>query len=102
VDPVGGPSTWRRAVVAGEQVLVCPDCQVPGWTDGLDACDGCGSTMLVKQLGVVSCRACGREQAGPRGDGVRREPPPDGALPDEVAAALERVLGRPPGGAPDG
>ena len=38
VDPDSGPSAWRRAVVAGEQVLVCPDCQVEGWTDGLDRC----------------------------------------------------------------
>jgi hypothetical protein len=82
-------------------VLVCPDCQVPGWTEGLDVCPGCGSTMLVKQLGVVSCRACGRERDECGADGVRREPAPDGALPAEVAAALERVLGRAPGAATD-
>lgn len=90
--------------MAGEQVLVCPECQVPGWTDGLDACATCGSTMLVKQLGAVVCRACGSEQDGAGTDGVRREgaapSAADAALPDEVAAALERVLGRAPGGAP--
>jgi hypothetical protein len=61
--------------------------------------------MLVKQLGVVLCRSCGREQDGRGGDGVRRRPaapPADGALPDEVAEALERVLGRPPGEPLDG
>lgn len=84
---------------------MCPECQVPGWTDGLDACSACRSTMLVKQLGVVSCRSCGREQDGLGDDGVRRAPVAaldDGALPDEVAAALERVLGRPPGEPLDG
>ncbi len=67
VDPVSGPSLWRRAVVAGEQVLVCPDCQVDGWTDGLDRCRACGSTVLVKRLGEVVCRACGA--TGPAVDG---------------------------------
>jgi hypothetical protein len=87
--------------VAGEQVLVCPDCKVPGWTDGLDACVSCGSTMLLKQLGVVSCRACGREQVLSGADGARRDGGPaaeaDPALTGEVVAALERVLGRAPG-----
>ncbi|MBI1376832.1 MAG: hypothetical protein GC157_05020 [Frankiales bacterium] len=61
---MSGPSDWRRAVVHGAQVLVCPDCQTPGWTDGLDRCASCGSTALSKRLGVVVCRACGHEDAG--------------------------------------
>jgi len=105
VDPDSGPSTWRRAVVAGEQVLVCPDCQVDGWTEGLDRCRACGSTALVKRLGEVSCRACGAsgEAAGgptaadgpQAADGSDESPAPSAAraaLADDVAAALDRVL----------
>ena len=59
-DPARGPSPWRRGVLAGEQILVCPDCSsVPGWDASLDACARCGSRKLVKALGEVSCRACG-------------------------------------------
>jgi hypothetical protein len=104
VDPESGPSAWRRAVVAGEQVLVCPECQVDGWTDGLDRCRACGSTALVKRLGEVSCRGCGAagERAwsssaviapvlpavsGRGGGGTSRE-----QLAADVEAALERVL----------
>jgi hypothetical protein len=99
VDPDSGPSTWRRAVLAGHQVLVCPDCQVEGWTAGLDACARCGSTMLVKQLGVVSCRACGASDAVSAASGPSSAPgaPPDDRLSAEVDEALGRVLGRPPG-----
>ncbi len=98
VDPDSGPSSWRRAVVAGEQVLVCPACQTDGWTDGLDGCAACGSTVLVKRLGEVTCRACGH--LGPSivaagaahvQDASRRE-----ALAADVAAALDRVLGGDP------
>ncbi len=93
VDPDSGPSAWRRAVVAGEQVLVCPDCQVEGWTDGLDRCRSCGSTVLVKRLGEVSCRTCGA--AGDGGQPAEGSSAPSAAretLADDVAAALERVL----------
>ena len=100
VDPVGGPSTWRRGVVAGEQVLICPDCQVEGWTDGLDTCATCGSTMLVKQLGVVSCRACGGAMAEAGDHGVPLEragsTTHDESLATDVAEALDRVLGQSP------
>lgn len=82
-------------------VLVCPDCQVEGWTDGLDACAGCGSTRLVKQLGAVVCRDCGAElRADDRGTAATvapAAPETDPDLADEVAAALARVLGRDPG-----
>ena len=62
-DPVSGASPWKRGVVDGEQVLVCPDCQAadPDWTAALDTCVSCGSTALVKQLGVIRCRSCGHE-----------------------------------------
>jgi hypothetical protein len=97
VDPDSGPSAWRRAVVAGEQVLVCPDCQVEGWTAGLDRCGACGSTALVKRLGEVSCRACG---AVAPAAAVERPAPSETSGPDaaraalaqDVAAALDRVL----------
>lgn len=91
VDPVSGPSTWRRGVVDGRQVLVCPDCQVEGWTDRLDRCAACGSTMLVARLGEVQCRGCGASTPVPG----RTPNPPDPAreaLADDVAAAIERVL----------
>ena len=102
VDPESGPSAWRRAVVRGEQVLVCPQCQREGWTDGLDRCVACGSTVLIKRLGEVTCRECGAvgDPIGP--DSVAGEPasgseatsPGRDALQREVAAALDRLLGR--------
>lgn len=106
-DPVRGVSPWRRGVVAGYQVLICPACQQsPGWADVLDRCEACGSTHLVKALGTVTCRTCRAEVAGA---GSAPGPPPAGAagrpgetipavgdrtpgLADEVAAALDRVL----------
>jgi uncharacterized Zn finger protein (UPF0148 family) len=82
--------------VAGEQVLVCPDCQVEGWTDGLDRCSACGSTVLVKRLGEVACRACGATGEAAGGvDAASAVSPPAAArdaLAADVAAALERVL----------
>jgi hypothetical protein len=99
VDPDSGPSTWRRAVVAGEQVLVCPDCQVEGWTDGLDRCRACGSAALVKRLGEVSCRACGASGGAVSGPAAGERPVASpvtsearAALAEDVAAALDRVL----------
>jgi hypothetical protein len=91
VDPVSGPSTWRRGVVGGRQVLVCPDCQVDGWTDRLDRCAACGSTMLVAKLGEVQCRGCGA--SAPAADvPTASADPARAALADDVAAAIERVL----------
>jgi uncharacterized Zn finger protein (UPF0148 family) len=82
--------------VAGDQVLVCPDCQVDGWTDGLDQCAACGSTVLVKRLGEVACRTCGATGQAPGGvDAAPAVSVPSTArerLADDVAAALERVL----------
>ncbi len=98
VDPDSGPSAWRRAVVGGEQVLVCPECQTEGWTTGLDACASCGSTVLVKRLGEVECRTCGRSWQPPSSSDVASEGADvddrRAALSDDVASALDRVLGR--------
>jgi hypothetical protein len=95
VDPVAGPSDWRRGVLSGEQVLVCPQCQVPGWSDALDRCATCGSTRLAKRLGEVSCGACGSVDSAVAGEGfadaVTADPQ---ALGDDVEAALGRLLGR--------
>lgn len=100
VDPVSGPSTWRRGVAGGEQVLVCPDCQVDGWTDRLDRCAACGSTALVKRLGEVQCRGCGAATAAESADPAYDDPARS-RLAADVAAAIDRVLSRPPGD-PDG
>jgi hypothetical protein len=106
-DPERGASPWRRAVVDGEQVLVCPACQRrPDWVSGLDRCAGCGSVRLVKALGAVLCRDCGsRAEPAPAGtaDGAGsagavavteagRPAGPDRDLSAEVDAALARVL----------
>ena len=62
-DPPKGPSAWARAVVRGEQVLVCPNCQSthPEWTEEAEACPECGSKRLSKALGDRVCRACGHQ-----------------------------------------
>lgn len=61
--PPGQPSPWARAVVHGEQVLVCPECQSthPAWTDELDRCPRCGDTRLQIVMGSVLCRRCGHD-----------------------------------------
>jgi hypothetical protein len=98
-DPVKGASPWQRGVVAGAQVLGCPDCQASGaWAAVLDSCPSCRSTALARRLGETVCRSCGHV-----GDGVPAAAPaalgsaPDGGartLADEVAAALDRIFGR--------
>jgi DNA-directed RNA polymerase subunit RPC12/RpoP len=96
VDPARGASPWKRIVTAGEQVLVCPDCQHrQGWDADADRCSACGSTALVKALGDVRCRACGIVQEAPDARSEPVAPPPD--LSAEVAAALDRLFGREPG-----
>jgi hypothetical protein len=90
-------------VRAGGQVLICPDCQTGrDWTADLDACARCGSTALVRALGETTCRGCGAngvaaapEVASFRGPGD--VPPERAALAADVAAAIDRVLGRAPG-----
>jgi hypothetical protein len=101
-DPVRGASPWRRGVRAGEQVLVCPDCQRDrDWTAELSHCGSCGSARLVRVLGRTECKDCGAEDsvaAEPERAGdveVPVRPNPDApALSDEVQAALERQFGR--------
>jgi len=60
-DPKKGPSPWARAVVAGEQILVCPECQQthPAWVETAERCPRCGSHKLSIQVGFRVCRACG-------------------------------------------
>ena len=111
-DPARGASPWARAVVGGEQVLVCPDCQRdPDWRHPLDRCAGCASTQLAKALGLVVCRDCGRRTEPGRQQPSPTEPliqasahePGKGDAPTEagnatlagdVAAALARMFGR--------
>jgi hypothetical protein len=94
-DPQRGPSPWKRGVLGGEQVLICPDCQLrPDWQSELDRCPECDGIRLSKALGIVRCSACGWS-----GELPAAPPPPapgDGRLADEVQAALDRVL-RPSG-----
>jgi ribosomal protein L40E len=105
VDPVRGHSPWRRAVQHDEQVLVCPKCQATGdWTADMDKCPKCGSVHLVRRLGEVECRDCGavvpptaEPAAGPGPTSPPGQAVPGGRAPglsEEVALALERVLGR--------
>jgi ribosomal protein L37E len=63
-DPVKGASPWARGVVAGEQILLCPDCQRgdPAWRERLDRCAACGSSRLSVVLGSTVCRECGHDQ----------------------------------------
>ena len=104
VDPARGHSPWRRGVKGNEQVLVCPGCQAAGdWTADLDKCRRCGSVHLVRRLGEVECRDCGAtippvtEGGDPQAAGRPPGRPATGRAPglsEEVALALERVLGR--------
>ena len=90
-DPVRGPSPWKRGVVRGSLVLVCPDCQrTHDWTADLDRCPVCGSPALTRALGETTCKSCG---AVVPDTGEPREPLSSGGLADEVAAALRRTLG---------
>ncbi|HEU4544207.1 MAG TPA: hypothetical protein VFR23_23955 [Jiangellaceae bacterium] len=118
-----GASPWRRGVRADEQVLVCPDCQQnPSWLDDIDRCAVCGSTALFRRLGTTVCRDCEARRLGRAGGqwmasaGAPARPSGDPAeaaaqhgeeassesgavdmerdLAGEVAAAIDRVLGR--------
>lgn len=109
IDPARGAGAWRRGVRGDEQVLVCPDCQsTPTWAEELDRCEACGSTALVRRLGRTACPDCGQMldasrqmsaavrlgpdvEAPPRADAP---PGADEALAHDVAAAIDRVLGR--------
>ena len=110
-DPDHGASPWRRGVRGTEQVLICPQCQITGdWTTDLDRCRQCGSTALVRRLGQIVCRDCDsipiiHSRVGGY-DGLPTPPEPadpgDDALAVEVAAAIDRVLGRQPAAASAG
>lgn len=108
-DPSRGQSPWKRGVRRDSQVLICPHCQASDdWMADLARCPRCGSVHLVRRLGEVECRDCGTivpPSAGPGeasgGEALGGEvaltevaggPSPD--LSEEVARALERVLGR--------
>jgi len=66
--PQGKPSPWARAVIGGEQVLVCPVCQTehPAWLDEAQRCPRCGYPKLAIKLGFIVCTKCGydRELSG--------------------------------------
>ena len=99
VDPVRGQvSPWRRGVKGDEQVLVCPGCQAStDWTSDLDRCRHCSSVHLVRRLGEVECRDCGMTVAPDSSlaaGSVRPRSVRAPGLSEEVALALERVLGR--------
>lgn len=59
--PQGKPSPWTVAVVEGEQVLVCPECQRahPEWRERAERCPRCGYEKLALKLGFRVCRKCG-------------------------------------------
>lgn len=98
VDPVRGHSPWQRGVRGNQQVLICPTCQgIHDWKTDLDQCGRCGSVRLVRRLGEAECRDCGYVVASevvavPEMAGV----PEASGLSEEVARALERVLGHGP------
>jgi len=100
-DPGRGASPWKRGVVRGAQVLVCPTCQREhDWVADLDRCAACRSTRLVRSLGDTRCLACGAqgEQAGGAAQdtapGAPEQPVP-GPLAADVSAALRKVFGGP-------
>ena len=96
-DPVRGASPWRRGVRAGEQVLVCPDCQRDrDWTADLAHCAECGSARLMRVLGSTQCKDCGAEdRVAPEAASTAVAESHAGAtsLSDDVEAALERHFG---------
>jgi hypothetical protein len=93
-DPGKGPSDWKRGVVGGTQVLICPSCQAAhDWRADLDRCSECGSTMLVRALGETRCRSCGSGAGDQGGEGGDRAAASDETLAADVSAALERQFG---------
>jgi hypothetical protein len=94
-DPARGHSPWQRGVRGAQQVLVCPDCQgAHDWTADLDRCGQCGSVRLVRRLGEVECRECGSVASSPEVAMLSLDSGQAPGLSEEVARALERVLGR--------
>lgn len=105
VDPEAGKSSsWRRGVVREHQVLVCPACASAALAD-LQRCTRCGSAHLIRRLDQVECLDCrlirdaepesapAPRPAGPA-PAEARPGEPSADLADEVARALEKLLGR--------
>lgn len=85
-DPANGPSDWKRGVIDGVQILICPTCQRShDWQGDLDRCVECGSTLLVRALGETRCKSCGIAVVG-----EPRTPHADPSLAADVEAALQR------------
>jgi hypothetical protein len=94
VDPEAGKSSpWKRGVLAEHQVLICPDCLALAVPE-LDRCARCDGAHLIRRLDQVECLDCRHVR-----DATQEPPPsltaaaPPATLADEVARALERVLG---------
>ncbi len=97
-DPARGPSPWKRGVLGGEQVLVCPDCQRrSGWQADFGHCPECDGVRLSKALGTVRCSACGWSGELPSSPAAPPAPtaPSDDLLAAQVRDALKRVLRTP-------
>jgi len=62
-DPAKGRSPWARMVLMGQQVLICPECQLadPGWQSLGQRCPACQSSRLAVVLDRVVCRQCGKD-----------------------------------------
>jgi len=97
-DPVRGPSPWKRGVRGGAHVLVCPRCQADhDWVADLDHCPHCGSWRLVRQLGQVSCRGCGKtieSDVETLAGAPSSSSGPDVAAGPDLAADVEAALDR--------
>lgn len=92
-DPDRGASPWKRGVRDERQVLVCPGCQAGrDWAADLDHCTACGAATLLCRLGEIECRSCGHVRAARRADDALMTSEAPG-LSEEVAAALDRMLG---------
>jgi hypothetical protein len=88
-DPGKGPSDWKRGVLDGVQVLICPGCQGShDWQAELDCCEACGSVRLVRALGETRCKECGNTLSAAGGSASVDE-----SLADDVSAALKRRFG---------